>query len=78
MLQAGRRVCLRTPIISKYALYLYGGTSGVVKGGSSRVPTGRIFDNPLGLAGIERQALLERNPHRERERQRVDRLSLLQ
>jgi iron complex outermembrane receptor protein len=36
---------------SKYALYLYGGTSGVVKGGSSRVPTGRIFDNPLGLLG---------------------------
>ncbi len=34
---------------SKYALYLYGGTSGVNKGGSSRVPTGRIFDNPLGL-----------------------------
>jgi len=28
---------------SKYALYLYGGSSGVVKGGSSRTPTGRIF-----------------------------------
>jgi iron complex outermembrane recepter protein len=36
---------------SKYALYLYGGTTGVTKGGSSRVPTGRIFDNPLGLLG---------------------------
>jgi outer membrane receptor protein involved in Fe transport len=31
---------------SKYALYLYGGSTGVTKGGSSRVPTGRIFDNP--------------------------------
>jgi len=28
---------------SKYALYFYGGTTGVTKGGSSRVPTGRIF-----------------------------------
>jgi iron complex outermembrane receptor protein len=28
---------------SKYALYLYGGASGVVKGGSSRTPNGRIF-----------------------------------
>jgi iron complex outermembrane receptor protein len=28
---------------SKYALYLYGGTSGVIKGGSSRTPNGRIF-----------------------------------
>lgn len=27
---------------SKYALYLYGGTAGVTKGGSSRNPTGRI------------------------------------
>jgi iron complex outermembrane receptor protein len=27
---------------SKFALYLYGGTSGVVKGGSSRTPNGRI------------------------------------
>jgi outer membrane receptor protein involved in Fe transport len=36
---------------SKYALYLYGGTTGVTKGGSSRVPTGRIYDNPLGLLG---------------------------
>ena len=36
---------------SKYALYLYGGTTGVTKGGSSRVPTGRIFTNPLGLTG---------------------------
>jgi len=36
---------------SKYALYLYGGVTGVTKGGSSRVPTGRIFDNPLGLLG---------------------------
>ena len=34
---------------SKYALYLYGHTTGVTKGGSSRTPTGRIFDNPLGL-----------------------------
>jgi iron complex outermembrane receptor protein len=32
---------------SKYALYLYGGS--VSKRGSSRVPTGRIFTNPLGL-----------------------------
>jgi iron complex outermembrane receptor protein len=36
---------------SKYALYLYGGTTGVTKGGSSRVPTGRIYTNPLGLTG---------------------------
>ncbi len=36
---------------SKYALYLYGHTTGVTKGGSSRTPTGRIFDNPLGLTG---------------------------
>lgn len=36
---------------SKYALYLYGGTTGVTKGGSSRVPTGRIYSNPLGLTG---------------------------
>ena len=36
---------------SKYALYLYGGTTGITRGGSSRVPTGRIFDNPLGLLG---------------------------
>src|SRR5277367_3289413 len=28
---------------SKYALYLYGGTYGAYKGGSSRTPTGRIF-----------------------------------
>jgi iron complex outermembrane recepter protein len=34
---------------SKYALYLYGGS--VSKRGSSRVPTGRIFTNPLGLVG---------------------------
>jgi iron complex outermembrane recepter protein len=27
---------------SKFALYLYGGSSGVIKGGSSRTPTGRI------------------------------------
>jgi iron complex outermembrane recepter protein len=36
---------------SKYALYLYGGSTGVTRGGSTRVPTGRIFDNPLGLTG---------------------------
>ncbi|MDP9088178.1 MAG: TonB-dependent receptor [Pseudomonadota bacterium] len=36
---------------SKYALYLYGGSTGVTKGGSSRVPTGRIFTNPQGLTG---------------------------
>jgi outer membrane receptor protein involved in Fe transport len=36
---------------SKYALYLYGGTTGVTKGGSTRVPTGRIFANPLNLTG---------------------------
>ena len=36
---------------SKYALYLYGGTTGVTRGGSSRTPTGRIYDNPLGLTG---------------------------
>jgi outer membrane receptor protein involved in Fe transport len=36
---------------SKYALYLYGGSTGVTKGGSTRVPTGRIFDNPLNLIG---------------------------
>ena len=36
---------------SKYALYLYGGSTGVTKGGSSRVPTGRIFANPQGLIG---------------------------
>ena len=28
---------------SKYALYLYGGTYGAYKGGSSRTPTGRIY-----------------------------------
>ena len=42
---AGRRE------FSKYALYLYGNTSGTFQGGSSRVPTGRIYDNPLGLLG---------------------------
>ncbi|MDP8985862.1 MAG: TonB-dependent receptor [Pseudomonadota bacterium] len=36
---------------SKYALYLYGGSAGVNRGGSSRVPTGRIYTNPLGLKG---------------------------
>jgi len=36
---------------SKYALYLYGGSTGVTRGGSSRTPTGRIYDNPLGLTG---------------------------
>ena len=38
---------------SKFALYLYGGTYGStpIKGGSSRIPTGRIFANPLGLLG---------------------------
>ena len=34
---------------SAHALYFYGGTSGVVVGGSSRVPTGRIF-LPAGSA----------------------------
>jgi len=34
---------------SKYALYLYGASTGVTRGGSSRVPTGRIFANPLNL-----------------------------
>lgn len=34
---------------SNYALYLYGGTTGVTRAGSSRVPTGRIYANPLGL-----------------------------
>ncbi len=34
---------------SKYALYFYGGSTGVTKGGSSRVPTGRIFTNPTGI-----------------------------
>jgi outer membrane receptor protein involved in Fe transport len=38
---------------SKYALYLYGGSTGVTRGGSSRVPTGRIFDNPLGLTNAD-------------------------
>ena len=32
---------------SKYALYLYGASTGVTRGGSTRVPTGRIFANPL-------------------------------
>jgi len=31
---------------SKYALYLYGASTGVTRGGSSRVPTGRIFGVP--------------------------------
>lgn len=34
---------------SKYALYLYGGSAGVTKGGSSRIPTGRISANPTGI-----------------------------
>jgi iron complex outermembrane recepter protein len=34
---------------SKYALYLY--STGVATGGSSRVPTGRIYSNPNGLLG---------------------------
>jgi iron complex outermembrane recepter protein len=34
---------------SKYALYLYGASAGVTKGGSSRVPTGRVFANPTGI-----------------------------
>jgi iron complex outermembrane receptor protein len=34
---------------SKYALYLY--STGVAPGGSSRVPTGRIYTNPNGLTG---------------------------
>lgn len=36
---------------SKYALYLYGGSTGVTRGGSSRVPTGRVFANPTGILG---------------------------
>jgi outer membrane receptor protein involved in Fe transport len=36
---------------SKYALYLY--STGVAPGGSSRVPTGRIYSNPLGLLGAD-------------------------
>ena len=38
---------------SKYALYLYGAATGVTRGGSSRTPTGRIYDNPLGLLGAD-------------------------
>lgn len=44
---------------SKFALYLYGGTSGIIKGGSSRTPTGRIFlpdVNPLGCGSVTRVA----------------------
>jgi len=33
---------------SRFALYLYGGSAGVTRGGSSRTPTGRIF-LPAGL-----------------------------
>ncbi len=47
---------------SKYALYLYGGTQGVVQGGSSRVPTGRIYCQPSGFARLQRQALRKRDP----------------
>ncbi len=38
---------------SKYALYLYGAATGVTKVGSSRVPTGRIYSNPLGMLGAD-------------------------
>jgi iron complex outermembrane recepter protein len=38
---------------SKYALYLYGASTGVTRGGSSRVPTGRIYSNPQGLLGAD-------------------------
>ena len=38
---------------SKYALYLYGAATGVTRGGSSRTPTGRIYDNPLNLLGAD-------------------------
>lgn len=38
---------------SKYALYLYGAAAGVNQGGSSRVPNGRIFDNPNNLLGAD-------------------------
>ncbi|MFO1468803.1 MAG: TonB-dependent receptor [Steroidobacteraceae bacterium] len=44
---------------SKFALYLYGGSSGIVKGGSSRTPTGRIFmpaTNPYGCGSVTRIA----------------------
>jgi iron complex outermembrane receptor protein len=44
---AGRRT------FSKYALYLYGAATGVTKIGSSRVPTGRIYSNPLGMLGAD-------------------------
>ena len=36
---------------SKYALYLYGGTYGAYKGGSSRTPTGRIYAPASGGYG---------------------------
>ena len=42
---------------SKYALYLYGGTYGAYKGGSSRTPTGRIFiptPNQYGCGSVTR------------------------
>lgn len=46
---------------SKYALYFYGGTTGVTKGGSSRVPTGRVYLNPalkaqFGCGSVTRSA----------------------
>jgi outer membrane receptor protein involved in Fe transport len=44
---------------SKFALYLYGGTSGIVQGGSSRTPTGRIYlpeDNSFGCGSVTRIA----------------------
>lgn len=34
---------------SKFALYFYGGSTGISKGGSSRIPTGRIFVNPANI-----------------------------
>ena len=44
---------------SKFALYLYGGTYGSYKGGSSRTPTGRIFlpaGNSFGCGSVTRIA----------------------
>ena len=46
---------------SKFALYFYGGTTGITKGGSSRVPTGRVYLNPtlkaqFGCGSVTRTA----------------------
>jgi iron complex outermembrane recepter protein len=46
---------------SKTALYFYGGTSGIVAGGSSRVPTGRIYLAGSPLAGQFACASVTRN-----------------